>query len=168
MNEKQIIDNYAKMEIEQLKTLCDGFDELESQAVPLLQKELIARKEIELAMSITERLLAAKYIIIDDDIFDYLIKQIDNGLTETEIEKKLNDEFNFDQARIEITKAKFRAAGKSNLFLGSGLILIPLIIGLIIIFIGGQIAGLLAIIIITSGIVKIIKGYKQVVGLKPE
>ncbi len=166
MNIEQIKDNYSQLTIEKLKALCKDLNGLQPEAIPFLQQELFSRGEKEEALNITRHLISNKYIIADDDMFDYLLKQLDEKLTESEIDNRLKSVFDFDLAHIEIIKAKFKEKGKESFFLGLGLILVPLTIALVVIILSGQIAGLLVIIFIYSGIIKATKGYKQMIGFK--
>jgi len=166
MNEKQIAENYSHMETMQLKVLCESFEGLDPMAVPLLQLELINRGETELAIGITKKLVSSKYICPSDEMFAYLLKQVKENLSENQLDEKLKKDFAYDDVQLEILKARFKEAGKNNLFFGSGLILLPLVFGLIVFIEGGYVAGLLTVIFIISGIRITVKGYKQLYGFK--
>lgn len=159
-------DNYSQLDTEELIKLSRNIVELQPEAVTVLQQELISRGENTAAIHITTQLVNTKYIIAEDDMINYIMKQINEGVTEYKIDEKLKSIYKLEEAHLGIIKAKLKATGKNNLFIGGGLIIVPILFGLYIYYLGGVTPGITILLFSLLGIGKTVKGYKQVYGLK--
>ena len=83
---------YASASLLQLKKLTNELDELEISSIPYLQKELIKRGELDLAMSITEKLAQIKKnnetkqnSYSPEEIKNYILELLKEGYTHFQI-----------------------------------------------------------------------------------
>lgn len=161
MSFENIKDNYSKMALEDLIVYANNLNYLLPDAIPILQEELLKRGKKDEAINITRHLVSRKYLISDDDIFEYILKHRKNEVSEKQIDIKIIKDFNFDQSYIDLMKIKLKSRGKENLFLGLGLIILPLIFGIVVLAMGGFIGGIWVIFLIAIGVWKANKGYRQ-------
>lgn len=87
---------YASASLIQLKKLCNELDELEPSAIPVLQKELIKRGEMDLALSLTEKLAqnnknneTKETFYTSEEIKNYIIELLKEGYTYSQIIENL-------------------------------------------------------------------------------
>ncbi len=85
MNKDIIRNNYSKMPIEKLIELCGDINGLQSDAILLLQEELLIRDYKNEALKITKHLLSKKDTISEEIIFEYILDLRKKGLIENEI-----------------------------------------------------------------------------------
>ncbi len=83
---------YASASLIQLKKLCNELDELELSSIPVLQKELIKRGEMDLALSITEKLTQITKNNIENKPVTHTKEEIHNY-----IQTLYNEGFTFEQ-----------------------------------------------------------------------
>lgn len=162
MSIEELRENYAQLPLENLLTLSKDVNGFQKEAIALLQAELIKRGEVNAALEITTQVVAKRFRFTDTDLFSFVLKQRRSGYSEREIDQLLQNKFELDEAAIDVLKAKLFDKGKENLFIGVGLIVIPLIFGLIMFSLGGYVVGAAVIVLIAMGAWRTDKGYKQI------
>lgn len=161
MDKKTYIDNLTRFSTENLIKIASDLRSLNPEFIPLLQKELINRSEIKTAISITEYLVSIKYNIEENVLFDYILSFREAGLTEKEINDKLNKEHGIDSNYVELIKISLKERGRDNIKFGVALVIIFLILGIVLVL-NYVFLGVFPLIIIGSAVLKIRKGFIQI------
>lgn len=165
-----IKENYSKMCTESLIKLSNEINELQPDAILILQEELFQRNLNEEAFNITKHLISEKYKISDEHIFEFILSLKEKGFDNNKIDLELINQFNFDKKYIDLVKIKLLSKGKENLFIGLGLIIFTIISEIIFYKIINfniiSIFCILGIVIFVIGIWKFFKGLKLINSIK--
>ncbi|QLG45910.1 hypothetical protein [Costertonia aggregata] len=160
MDKKTIKENYATFSTEKLKGIVLEIKSLNPEFIPLLQNELIKRNENEVAIGITEYLTSIKYHISESVLFDSILNFRKAGLTETEIDFELKSNHGIDSNYAELVRISLKEKGKENIAIGTAMIIIPLILGIILLTMRTFI-GVFPLLLIGIGIWRLNKGIMQ-------
>ncbi|WP_109301365.1 hypothetical protein [Aquimarina sp. AU474] len=160
MDKETIRENYTTFSTEKLKVIASEIKSLNPEFIPLLQNELIKRNENEVALGITEYLTSIKYHISESVLFDSILNYRKVGLTETEIDSKLKENHGIDSNYAELIRISLKEKGKENIAIGTVMIIIPLILGIILLTMQAFI-GVFPLLLIGIGIWRLNKGILQ-------
>ena len=125
-----------------------------------MQSELIKRNENEVALGITEYLTSIKYHISESILFDSFLHHRKVGLTETQIDSRLKENHGIDSNYAELIRISLKEKGRENIVIGTAMIIIPLIFGIILLTMQAFI-GVFHLLLIGIGIWRLNKGIKQ-------
>lgn len=160
MDKETIEGNYAAFSTEKLIGIASEIKSLNPEFIPILQSELIKRNENKVAVKITEYLTSIKYHIPESVLFDYILTHRKAGLTETEINTILKKEHGIDSNYAKLIRASLKEKGKENIAIGTVMIIIPLILGIILLTMNSFI-GVFPLLLIGIGIWRLTKGINQ-------
>ena len=160
MDKETIKNNYSNFSTEKLIGLASEIKSINPEFIPLLQNELINRNENEVALSITEYLTSIKYHVPEPILFESILNYREFGLTKKEIDNKLKEEHGIDSEYVDLMRISLKEKGKQNIAIWAGMIIVPLILGIILLTMQAFI-GILPLIAVGIGIWKVNKGFKQ-------
>mgnify|MGYP001794426745 CR=1 FL=1 len=160
MDKETIRENYADFSTEKLKGIVSEIKSINPEFIPLLQSELIKRNENEVALGITEYLTSIKYHISESILFDSIVNYRKVGLTETEIDSKLQENHGIESSYAELIRVSLKEKGKENIAIGTAMIIIPLILGIVLLTMQAFI-GVFPLLLMGIGIWRLNKGIMQ-------
>ena len=160
MDKETIRENYAVFSTEKLIGIVSEIKSINPEFLPILQSELIKRNENEVALRITEYLTSIKYHVSESVLFDNIVSFRKVGLTETEIDSKLKENHGIDSNYAELIRISLKEKGKENIAIGTAMIIIPLILGIILLTMRTFI-GVFPLLLIGIGIWRLNKGIMQ-------
>ena len=160
MDKETIRENYAVFSTEKLIGIVSEIKSINPEFLPILQSELIKRNENEVALRITEYLTSMKYHVSESVLFDNIVSFRKVGLTETEIDLKLKENHKIDSNYAELIRISLKEKGKENIAIGTAMIIIPLILGIILLTMRTFI-GVFPLLLIGIGIWRLNKGIMQ-------
>lgn len=160
MDKKTIEDNYAVFSTEKLIEIALDIKSLNPEFIPVLQKELIKRNELEVALGMTAYLTSIKYHVTESVLFDNILSYRKVGITEAEINTKLKEEHGIDSNYAKLIRISLKEKGKENIAIGTAMVIIPLFLGITLLIMRTFI-GVLPLLLIGIGIWRLNKGIMQ-------
>ena len=161
MNKEIIKKNYSAFSTEKLIKLVSEINSLNPEFIPILQNELFSRNENKIALSITEHLISIKYHISESILFDTILRYRKDGLSEKQIDDMLKEKHGIDSNYAELIRISLNEKGKENIAIGTAMIIVPMILGIILLINTRGFIGIIPLLFIGIGIWRLNKGIKE-------